>query len=121
MHARWEQKEKTKGERGGAARGAGRPAASVTPGAKPAGPTQGDKHKQQSLRALLGAGETPAGKRPAVLKDDIISWTALVMEGEEMVPKPQKQVKEGPCSTPWTRSRSTSSFRLSGDPPPLLV
>ena len=38
----------------------------------------------------------------------IISWTALVLEGEEMVPKPQKQVKEGPCITPWTRSRSTS-------------
>ena len=46
---------------------------------------------------MLGARTSPAMKRPAVLKADVISWEAEV--NEEM--KLQKQVKEGPVRYPF--------------------
>ena len=90
----------------GAARlGAGRqhwgPLAATTPATpsvnKAAGASPGDKRIQQSLGQKLGARTSPAMKRPAVLKADVISWEAEV--NEEM--KLQKQVKEGPVRYPF--------------------
>ena len=84
--------------RGGAGRGQGRKPTSATPSVnKAAGANPGDKRIQQSLGQMLGARTSPAMKRPAVLKADVISWEAEV--NEEM--KLQKQVKEGPVRYPF--------------------
>ena len=81
--------------RGGGDRGAGRKPKGATPTPKPAAPVEKDKRVQQSLTALLGFRETPAGtaKRPAVFVADVIRWQSSIDGGDA---KDEKQVKDGP-------------------------